>query len=84
MPIFDQPSRTTAQLQSPLALRPREAAKALSISERCLWQLTKDGKIPCVRIGDGKRKSVLYPTAVLQDWLTQQANASKDENDNAA
>jgi excisionase family DNA binding protein len=60
-------------LSSPLALRPREAAKALNISARHLWQLTKDGLIPCVRVGNGTRKTVLYPVADLQAWLTQQA-----------
>src|SRR5262249_44161405 len=48
-------------LSAPLALRRREAAKALGISPRLLWQLTKDGQIPCVRVGSGTRKSVLYP-----------------------
>jgi excisionase family DNA binding protein len=62
---------------SPLALRPREAAKALGISPRLLWQLTKDGHIPCVRVGEGKRKTVLYPLADLQVWLSQKANAPK-------
>ena len=61
----------------PLALRPREAAKALGISPRLLWQLTKDGHIPCVRVGDGKRKTVLYPLADLQAWLSQKANEAK-------
>ena len=60
-------------LSSPLALRPREAAKALGISPRHLWQLTKDGHIPCVRLGSGKRKTVLYPVVELQAWLTHQA-----------
>ena len=58
---------------SPLALRPREAARSLGISPRLLWQLTKDGLLPCVRVGNGKRQSVLYPLADLQAWLTQQA-----------
>lgn len=62
---------------SPLSLRPRDAAKALGISPRLLWQLTKDGHIPCVRVGDGKRKTVLYPVADLQAWLTQKANEVK-------
>jgi excisionase family DNA binding protein len=62
-------------LSSPLALRPREAAKALGISTRHLWQLTKDGLIPCVRIGSGKRKTVLYPVAQLQAWLARQPAA---------
>lgn len=62
---------------SPLALRPREAAKALGISARYLWQLTKDGHIPCVRVGSGKRRTVLYPLADLQAWLTRQATSTK-------
>ena len=57
----------------PLAHRPREAAKALGISPRYLWQLTKDGHIPAVRIGSGKRKTVLYPVAALQAWLDGQS-----------
>ena len=60
-------------LSSPLALRPREAAKALSISARLLWQLTKDGQVPCVRVGSGKRQTVLYPLADLQAWLSAKA-----------
>lgn len=55
-----------------LALRPREAARALGISTRTLWQLTKDGHIPCVRVGSGTRKTVLYPVAELQAWLSRQ------------
>jgi len=66
-----------ANSSSPLALRPREAAKALSISPRLLWQLTKDGHIPCVRVGSGKRRTVLYPLADLQAWLTRQATPAK-------
>ncbi len=64
---------TTDNTSSALALRPREAAKALNISARLLWQLTKDGHIPCVRVGTGKRKTVLYPVDTLQRWLTEQA-----------
>jgi predicted site-specific integrase-resolvase len=57
----------------PLALRPRPAARALSISPRLLWQLTKDGVIPCIRVGSGKRRTVLYPIADLQAWLAREA-----------
>jgi len=64
-------------ISPPLALRPRYAAKALGISERLLWQLTKDGHVPCVRVGNGKRQTVLYPVADLQAWLTHQAEAAK-------
>jgi len=53
----------------PLALRPREAAKSLGISPRHLFQLTADMQIPCIRVGKGKRKTVLYSVATLQAWL---------------
>lgn len=66
-----------ANLASPLALRPRETAKALGISARHLWQMTKDGNVPCVRVGSGKRQTVLYPVAELQAWLARQTEAGK-------
>lgn len=69
------PMENVFEQLSILAYRPLEAAKALNISPRHLWQLTKDGIIPCVRIGTGKRKTVLYPVADLQAWLTQQTQA---------
>lgn len=57
-----------------LALRPREAAKALSISPRTLWSLSSPrGPIPCLRVGVGKRPTILYPVAELRSWLSQHA-----------
>lgn len=64
-------------IPSPLALRPRDAAKALGISVRLLWQLTHDGHVPCVRVGNGKRQTVLYSTIDLQAWLSQQSQLLK-------
>jgi len=57
-----------------LTLRVREAAEALGICERTLYQLTAPrGPIPCVRIGRGKRKTVLYSVDVLREWVNQQS-----------
>ena len=53
----------------PLALRPKEAANVLGIGQRKLWQLTKDGVIPCVHLG----ACVLYPVSMLQAWLAAHA-----------
>ncbi|MBM4026751.1 MAG: helix-turn-helix domain-containing protein [Planctomycetes bacterium] len=51
---------------SPLLLTPRETAKALRISERTLYTLTKAGKIRAVRIGSqGKR----YRVQDLQEFV---------------
>ncbi|MBX3404146.1 MAG: helix-turn-helix domain-containing protein [Phycisphaeraceae bacterium] len=55
---------------APLAMRPKDAAKALGIGQRKLWELSQPrGPIPCVRIGC----CVLYPYALLQAWLAEQA-----------
>ncbi len=54
---------------SSLAMRPRQAAKALGIGQRKLWELTKAGAIPCVRVG----RCVLYPTDELRAWLAERA-----------
>jgi excisionase family DNA binding protein len=59
--------------QAPLALRPREAAKALGVSERLLWDWTHHGDIPHVKVG----RTILYPVSELQVWLSRQAEAGK-------
>jgi len=56
---------------APLALRPREAARALGVSERTLWALTKRGDVPHVRIG----RRVLSPLDLLRTWLAERATA---------
>jgi hypothetical protein len=74
----------TTQTPGPLALRPRDAAKALGISLRTLWGLTAPrGPIPCLRLGNGKRQAVLYPVAQLQAWLSRQAGPAKGGGDDA-
>ncbi len=56
-----------------LALRPRDAAKALGIGQRKLWEMSQPrGPIPCVRVGC----CVLYPYHLLQAWLAEQAAKS--------
>jgi len=45
-----------------------EAAKALCISERTLWALTKENRIPCVRIG----RAVRYDPEDIRLWIESQ------------
>jgi excisionase family DNA binding protein len=59
----------TGAANTALALRPREAAKALGVSERTLWGWTHVGTVPHVRIG----RTILYPVDALRDWLKQQS-----------
>ncbi len=71
---------TKAEPETPcLAMRPREAAKAIGISERTLWQWTEDGYVPHVRHG----KVVLYPVDALRDWLRRQAQEKRPLTDDA-
>lgn len=64
------PNPSTTKTPAPLALRPKDAAVALGIGQRKLWELTHPrGPIPCVRVGC----CVLYPYHLLQAWLAEQA-----------
>ncbi len=56
-----------APVIEPLSLRPAEAARAIGISERLLWQWTREQWVPHVRIGN----VVLYPVEQLSRWLNE-------------
>jgi len=63
-----------------LALRPREAAKALGISERLLWSLTAPrGPIPVVRVGAAR----LYRLADLDGWLARASRPGAEGGEGA-
>ncbi len=68
-PIGSANAPTPASL--PLALRTREAAEALGISERTLQSLTSAGEIPHFKLG----RANLYPVRELADWLTARVEA---------
>jgi excisionase family DNA binding protein len=74
-------TRTTTPPADVLALRPRDAARALGISERCLWSLTQRGEVPHVKIGG---RLVLYPRAGLVDWLDRAAKQTAQQSADAA
>ena len=63
------PTDGVAPTPEPLALRPREAAQALGLSARKLWELTNRNEIPHVHVG----RAVLYPVDSLRAWLAEQA-----------
>jgi len=51
-----------------LALRPREAAAAIGVSERTLHTLIHQRGLPVVRLD----RAILVPVADLQQWLSAQ------------
>jgi excisionase family DNA binding protein len=56
-----------------LLLTPREAAAALAISERTLWDLTDRGIICAVKIG----RAVRYDPADLASFIARQKGGSQ-------
>ena len=58
-----------------LAMRARETAKALGVSDRTLWDWTKNGDVPHIRRG----KTILYPVESLRRWLDEQTKAQATE-----
>ena len=67
--MTDTPLTPSTAAPGMLALRPRDAAKAIGVSARTLWTLTKKGEIPHFRIG----RSLLYPVDALRAWLRERA-----------
>lgn len=59
---------TGVAASEPMLLTRKQAAKALSISERKLWSLTNCGEIPRVPIG----RAVRYDPADLREWIDRQ------------
>ena len=55
-----------------LLLSPKQAAQALAISERTLWQLTKDGEIASIKV----RSCVRYPVTGLERYIAEQVEKS--------
>jgi excisionase family DNA binding protein len=62
---------------------PKQAAAALAVSPRTLWQLTASGELTALRLpGRGKARTIRYAVADLKRWIhdtkaRQMAGASK-------
>lgn len=51
----------------------RVASKMLSVSERTAWQLAKDGRLPCIRLG----RRLLFSVSALETWIAQATSTSE-------
>lgn len=58
----------TKTLEPPVLITEREAARLLGCCERSVWQLRKDGKIRCVKIG----KAVRYARTEIDRFVASQ------------
>ena len=58
-----------------LLITARDAAKALSIGQRKLWELTNRREIPHVRIG----RAVRYDPRDLEQWIATQKHGVRSQ-----
>lgn len=56
-----------------LLITPKQAAASLSISQRKLFDLTKSGEIPSIRLG---RRNVRYSPAALEQYVLSRPSAA--------
>jgi excisionase family DNA binding protein len=60
-----QPASRATAGEDGFLLTTRETAKRLAISERHLFELTRTGKLPCVRVG----RNVRYSVETIRKWV---------------
>jgi excisionase family DNA binding protein len=58
-----------ANLNGGEILTSREARMFLKIGRTKLWELTRSGKIPAYRVGEGKTSDLRYKRSELLRWL---------------
>jgi excisionase family DNA binding protein len=54
--------------QTPLLLSIKQAAQALSLSERTVWTLVQTRELPHVRVG----RRLLFSRMALESWIDRQ------------
>lgn len=59
-------SASRADGEKKLAVKYREAGKALDVCERTIWGLVRDGKLRAIRVG----RSVRIPVSELERFIT--------------
>lgn len=71
------PDPTNIPNTEPLAYRRKDAAKAIGISERKLWEITADktSGIPHAKLG----RAVVYPVDLLRRWLEERAGSNAEK-----
>jgi len=50
-------------------LTSREARQLLKIGRTKLWELTRSGRIPAYRVGEGRTSDLRYKRSELMRWL---------------
>lgn len=67
-PTVIQLRRRRPPRQESVLLLAGEVAKWLRVDESTIRRWTREGKIPHVRLGDGRGAPVRYPEAAVEEW----------------
>jgi len=68
--------RTANREILPLLVPPRTAAKMLSLSEKTLYNLTRAGEIPVLRL----ERAVRYQVSDLESWISKKISENHVDN----
>jgi len=60
------PEATTPTATEPMLLTVRDTARVLAVCEKTLWTLTRDGKLPAVRIG---KRGIRYDRRDIERFI---------------
>ena len=72
---------TETPARAPLLVNIRDAARLLGVSERTVWQLRHDGRIPAVQIGT---RSYRFSVRALEDFANGHANGQRGNSTGGA
>jgi excisionase family DNA binding protein len=65
--------KVTPNMNTPMAMSPRDAARAIGISRSTLYRLIKQGRIRTVKLG----RRTLVPTSALAELISEDLSDSK-------
>lgn len=60
-------------MSDPILVTLREAAQRLHISQRTLWQLVREHRVPHVVLRGGRRRLIRFCVKTLEAWAAEQA-----------
>lgn len=70
----------TSSNEPPVLITEKETARLLGCCERSVWQLRKDGKLRCVKIGKAVRYARSEIDRFVQDQMNQEADSQNEDS----
>jgi excisionase family DNA binding protein len=75
--VIQMKRRRPSGRQESVLLLAGEVAKWLKVDESTIRRWTREHRIPCVRLGDGRGAPVRYPEAEVEEWWRKRMEAGR-------